>query len=70
MLRVAQLLQKGRECIEDEVSVRPIEVRTDKTAQRMRTLSRLVRTIRLWADELNINRKTGSKSLIEDLAMM
>lgn len=64
--------KNGRESVKDEArSGRPIQVRTDTNAQRVRTLIRQDRrlTIRMLADELNINRETVRKILTEDFAM-
>lgn len=62
----------GRESVEDEArSGRPVEVRTDSNAQRVRTLIRQDRrlTIRMLAQELNMNRETVRKILREDFHM-
>lgn len=64
--------KNGREGVEDEPrSGRAVEVRTDNNVQRVRALVRQDRrlTIRMLSGELNINRETVRKILIEDLSM-
>lgn len=62
--------KNGREGVEDEPrSGRAVEVRIDNNVQRVQALVRQDRrlTIRMLSDELNINRETVRKILIEDL---
>jgi predicted ArsR family transcriptional regulator len=64
--------KNGRESVGDEPrSGRAVEVRTDNNVQRVRALVSQVGwlTIRMLSNELNINRETVRKILIEDLSM-
>ncbi|XP_050522590.1 protein GVQW3-like [Daktulosphaira vitifoliae] len=64
--------KEGRENVEDEERVgRPVEVRTDANAQRVRSLIREDRrlTVRMVSSELGINRETVRQILINDFGM-
>ncbi|XP_052748163.1 protein GVQW3-like [Galleria mellonella] len=64
--------KEGRESVEDEArSGRPVEVRTDTNAQRVRALIREDRrlTVRMLASELGMNRETVRQILTDDFRM-
>jgi len=72
VLRWHTNFKKGRESVKDEArSGRPVQVRTDENAHRVRDLLREDRrlTIRMLAVELNINRETVRRILTEDCGM-
>lgn len=64
--------KNGRESVKDELrSGRPVEIRTDNNVQRVCARVHQDRrlTVRMLAEELNLNRETVRKILTEDLSM-
>lgn len=64
--------ENGRESVEDEARAgRPVQVRTDANAQRVRTLIREDRrlTVRMLSSELGMNRETVRQILTNDFGM-
>lgn len=72
VFRWHKLFKEGRENVEDEACAgRPVEVRIDANAQRVRALIRQDRrlTVRMLASELCINRETVRQILTNDFGM-